>query len=69
MHYTWMAELLRILKKEGILIFTTHGDTFAQRLLPQAKAQYDAGELVIKKHIQEGKKLFSTYHPHHFIKR
>nr|WP_321485654.1 hypothetical protein [uncultured Draconibacterium sp.] len=26
MHYAWINELYRILKKDGILIFTTHGE-------------------------------------------
>jgi ubiquinone/menaquinone biosynthesis C-methylase UbiE len=68
MHYAWIEELFRILKPNGILIFTTHGDICARRLLAAQKAEYDAGNLVIKDLIQEGKKLFLAYHPPHFIK-
>ena len=68
MHYAWIKELFRILKPDGILIFTTHGDLCARRLLTTQKAEYDAGNLVIKDLIQEGRKLFLAYHPPQFIK-
>ena len=68
MHYAWIDELLRVIKPNGILIFTTHGDVSSQRLLPLEKSQYNAGELVVLGKIKEGKKLFTTYHPPQFIR-
>jgi len=68
LHYSWIEELFRILKPEGILIFTTHGDICAKRLLPKEKEKYDSGSLVVKSQIKEGKKHFTTYHPPQFIR-
>lgn len=68
MHYKWMAELLRVVKPGGIIIFTTHGDKCAERLSAVEKYAYDSGKIVVKDKIQEGKKHFSTYHPHTFIR-
>jgi SAM-dependent methyltransferase len=68
MHYAWIEELFRIIRQGGILIFTTHGDTCARRLLPADKEKYDSGSLVIKSHTEEGKKHFVAYHPPQFIK-
>lgn len=69
MHYAWIDELFRIIKPNGILIFTTHGDLCSRRLLPTDKALYDSGCLVIKGQAKEGKKLFAAYHPPQFIKK
>lgn len=68
MHYAWIRELFRIIKPNGILIFTTHGDFFANRLSPAEKALYNSGSLVIKDQAKEGKKHFAAYHPPQFIK-
>jgi len=69
MHYAWIDELFRTIKPNGILIFTTHGDRSANRLLPAEKARYDSGSLVIRGQIEEGKKYFLAYHPPAFIRR
>lgn len=68
MHYAWIAELFRIVKPNGILIFTTHGDLYAKNLSSEEKAKYDSGTLVTRDHVREGKKLFAAYHPPMFIK-
>lgn len=70
MHYAWMKELFRTIKPNGILIFSTHGDNYANKvLLPADKARYDSGSLVVKKQsIKEGKKFFGAFHPPSFIR-
>ncbi len=68
LHYAWMDELARLLNTNGILIFTTHGDLCADRLLPEEKELYHSGQLVIRGKIKEGKKHFSAYHPPQFIR-
>lgn len=68
MHYAWIKELFRIIKPNGIVIFTTHGDLYAKSLLPSEKAKYDSGLLVIENQFKEGKKYFSAFHPPKFVK-
>jgi ubiquinone/menaquinone biosynthesis C-methylase UbiE len=68
LHYDWIEELFRIIKPGGILIFTTHGDICAKRLLPAEKEKYDSGCLVVRGLIKEGKKHFVAYQPSQFIK-
>ncbi len=67
-HFLWINELFRVLKPNGILIFTTHGNLCAQRLLPDEKQKYDSGILITKSGVKEGKKHFAAYHPPVFIK-
>ncbi len=68
LHYQWIKELFRIIRPNGILIFTTHGDYYAEQLSPIDKKKYYAGCLVVKGHIKEGKKLFASYHPPQWVK-
>ncbi len=37
MHYEWMKELTRVLKKEGILFLTTHGAVYFSKLMEKEK--------------------------------
>lgn len=68
MHYAWLEELFRILKPNGILIFTTHGDVCAKKLLPSEKMVYDSGLLLVIDKVKEGSKQFAAYHSPQFIK-
>jgi SAM-dependent methyltransferase len=67
-HHAWMHELLRVLRPGGVLIFTTHGDRCASRLVPEELALYHAGKLVVKDRVQEGKKLFAAYQPPEYVR-
>jgi len=68
MHYQWMKELRRVVKPGGIIIFTTHGDYFMNNLVERELAEYQAGKIVIRGEIKEGKRCFVAYHPAAFIK-
>ncbi len=68
MHYEWMDELFRMLRPGGILIFTSHGNNSAKRLLSADRKTYETGKLVVKGGVSEGKKHFLAYHPPTYIK-
>jgi ubiquinone/menaquinone biosynthesis C-methylase UbiE len=69
LHYAWIDELFRLIKPNGIIIFTTHGDLCAKRLSAAEKEKYNSGCLIVKDQIKEGKKHFSAYHPPEFIRQ
>ena len=68
MHFRWIAELFRVLRPGGLLIFTTHGDQCLSQLLRSEKEQYSKGQIVVRGKIKEGRKHFSAHHPAEFIK-
>jgi SAM-dependent methyltransferase len=57
----WLQEFHRILKDEGILYFTTHGDQFIHDLNQQEKMDYKNGKTVIRNLDKEGKNICATY--------
>jgi ubiquinone/menaquinone biosynthesis C-methylase UbiE len=67
-HFAWIDELNRILKPGGILIITTHGDAYRDKLLSKEKIDYDSHNLVIRHGVQEGKRCYTAFHPPQFIK-
>jgi SAM-dependent methyltransferase len=68
LHFSWIAELFRILKPEGVLVFTTHGETFKERLTPYEKQLYISGKLIIRGDSIEGKKTFIAIQSPDFIR-
>ncbi|MEE9270751.1 MAG: class I SAM-dependent methyltransferase [Candidatus Krumholzibacteria bacterium] len=64
-HYRWVKEMRRALKPGGILIASFHD--FDDRLLPEHKALYQAGKIVVKDGVMEGSKLYVAYHPPSFL--
>jgi len=69
MHFAWYAELLRVLRPGGVLLFTTHGDAFRARLRGAELARYDAGELAVWAQVKEGHRNYSAFHPPVFIEK
>lgn len=43
----WMAELRRIIRPGGLMWFTIHGESYRERLLPEEKLRFDAGEIIV----------------------
>ena len=69
MHYAWLEELMRVLKLGGILLFTTHGDSFKDKLMPVEIKLYEEGMLVERSHSTEGKRTYAAFHSPVFVKK
>lgn len=67
-HHLWFKELNRILKKDGIILITTHGKVYKEKLTNKEQSLFDKGKLVEHSYKIEGNRLFATYHPPEFIK-
>jgi SAM-dependent methyltransferase len=59
----WMAELRRVVKPGGLVWFTIHGQSYRERLLPEEKVRFDAGEIVVWLPEIEGTNLCGAYWP------
>ncbi|MCH2033620.1 MAG: class I SAM-dependent methyltransferase [Tenacibaculum sp.] len=66
-HHTWFEELHRILKPNGILFLTTHGNAHQFKLTDKESIKYDKGELIVHDFKKEGNRLFSSYQPESFM--
>jgi SAM-dependent methyltransferase len=58
----WIQELRRVLRPNGCLILTTHGEDSAKILLPYEHAQFQKNGVVIRSGVQEGKRCYLAYH-------
>ena len=68
LHRAWLAELRRVLKPGGVLAITLHGDQYRDKLLPDERAQYEEGELVVRSQVVEGSRLYAAFHPPSFVR-
>jgi hypothetical protein len=65
----WMTELARVIKPGGLMWFTLHGESYRGRLLPEEKARFDAGEIVVWLPEVEGTNLCGAYWPEISVER
>jgi SAM-dependent methyltransferase len=68
MHYAWFNELVRVLKPEGIIFLTLHGEIFKSKLTDKEKDEFDKGNIVIKAKTKEGHRTFAAFQPESFVK-
>src|SRR5207244_7454476 len=59
----WIIELRRVVKPDGLLWFTIHGESYCDRLLPEEKVRFDRGEIVVWLPEIEGTNLCGAYWP------
>ncbi len=69
MHYEWFKELKRILKKNGILFITTHGDNCKSKLTSGEIKRFEEGKVVIRGNVKEGHRTFAAYQPAQFMQK
>lgn len=66
---TWLKEIHRILKSEGIFLLTTHGRHFDSKLLDSERKFLEKEGVYTKNYRQEGHRMMSTYNePNSFRK-
>lgn len=67
-HRSWLVELHRILEPAGVLLFTTQGYPFINRLTAKEKILFEQGKPIVRDNHKEGRRIFSTFHPPNYIK-
>ncbi len=67
MHYAWLQENARVLKRGGLLIFTTAGDRFTPKLLADELREYEAGNLVVRSSGKEGARTYGAFQSPAFV--
>lgn len=67
LQHHWMAELRRVIKPGGLVLFTTRGDAWAWKLTPAERARYDRGDLVVRYGDMTGTNLCAAFHPWRFV--
>jgi len=59
----WLRELRRVLRPGGLLLLTTHGRAYLDRLSPEERERFEAGKVVVRWEDVAGTNLCSAYHP------
>ncbi len=67
LHYEWFNELMRILKPSGILMISTQGEAFMEKLTEEEQILFKAGELVVRGNVKEGHRVYSAFQPEKFM--
>jgi SAM-dependent methyltransferase len=66
--HDWMEELARVLRPEGFVLVTTHGERYLERLDDDERRRFRAGELVVRWAEVPGTNLCTTFHPASWVR-
>ena len=64
----WSKELNRIIHPNGIVLLTTHGEAFKEKLTQKEIEIFDKNELVSRVNVKEGHRMYGAFHPPEYIK-
>ena len=62
-HDEWIKELHRIIKKAGVLIITTQGFAYGDKLLEEEQAIFKTDKIVVREKFKQGHRLYSAFQP------
>lgn len=65
---SWMGELRRILRPDGYLLITTHGESLIGRLPEADQGSFRMGRLVVRNGEASGTNLCAAYHPQKYVR-
>ena len=65
----WVGEFARLLRSQGLLVFSTHGESYLNRLTRKERERFKSGELVVKRREYEGTNLCTAFHPPQYVER
>jgi len=68
-HTSWIAELRRVLRPDGVLLLTTQGEPFKSKLTRKEKSRFNAGKIVVRGQVREGHRTYSAFHPPAFMRQ
>jgi len=67
-HIKWLQELIRVMKKSGILFLTLHGEGFLNKLSEQEKMLFNSGKLLVRGRVKEGHRTYAAFQPPEYVK-
>ncbi len=68
-HLRWLKELMRVLRKDGILFLTLHGEGFLNKLSEAEKQIFISGRLVVRGQVKEGHRTFAAFQAPAYVKK
>ncbi len=67
-HTAWFTEISRLLGPGGIFLGAFHSHPRDDQLLGQEQLQFEAGDLVVREGVAEGRRTYTAYHPEPFLR-
>ena len=66
--HAWVDELARILCPGGLLLVSTHGTRYLDRLSPAERESFERGEVVVRYEEMAGTNLCTAFHPPAYVR-
>jgi SAM-dependent methyltransferase len=67
-HHEWINEMQRVLKPGGILVISTQGNAYKDKMLTSEIIEFEKGNIVVRNFLKEGHRIFSAFQPESFMR-
>jgi 2-polyprenyl-3-methyl-5-hydroxy-6-metoxy-1,4-benzoquinol methylase len=67
LQHAWVQELTRVLRPGGLLLVTTHGERYLERLNAAERAAFARGKVVVRFEQVAGTNLCTAFHPPAYV--
>jgi SAM-dependent methyltransferase len=66
----WFEELRRVTRSGGVILVSTHGNSYRPMFLPAELEVWDRGDLVVRDSggVDEGKRMYLAFHPERYMR-
>jgi len=65
----WYHELLRITKPGGLLLLTSQGNVYKEKLTSAELNWFEQGQLITRGNVTEGHRVYATFHPPTYLQK
>ena len=65
----WAKELYRVCAPGGVVLLTTHGEAFTEKLTKNEIQDFQNNKLVSRKNVIEGHRMYAAFHPKKYMEK
>lgn len=69
LQHDWMHELGRVLRRDGLLLVSTHGESYVDRLAPLEQGSFIQGEVIVRFDQAAGTNICTAFHPRTYVEQ
>jgi len=64
----WMGEFRRLIRRQGFLVLSLHGESFSEQLTMEERCRFLDGHVVVRESRHAGRNRCAVFHPNEYVR-